>query len=77
MTGHLSGATAKVDKAIRDGLTVRDPDDPIVAGRKGRAEPDPDLRDQEDVPLPYAANLEILSLPGVDKIVKAVRAVMA
>ncbi|MDP1912668.1 pyruvate dehydrogenase complex E1 component subunit beta [Brevundimonas sp.] len=32
---------------------------------------------QEDVPLPYAANLEALSLPGVDKIVKAVRAVMA
>ncbi len=32
---------------------------------------------QEDVPLPYAANLEILSLPGVDKIIKAVRTVMA
>ena len=32
---------------------------------------------QEDVPLPYAANLEVLSLPGVDKIVAAVRAVMA
>jgi pyruvate dehydrogenase E1 component beta subunit len=32
---------------------------------------------QEDVPLPYAANLEALSLPGVDKIVKAVKAVMA
>ncbi len=32
---------------------------------------------QEDVPLPYAANLEILSLPGVDKIVKAVKAVIA
>ena len=32
---------------------------------------------QEDVPLPYAANLEVLSLPGVDKIVRAVRAVMA
>jgi len=32
---------------------------------------------QEDVPLPYAANLEILSLPGVDKIVAAVRKVMA
>jgi pyruvate dehydrogenase E1 component beta subunit len=32
---------------------------------------------QEDVPLPYAANLEILSLPGVDKIVAAVKAVMA
>jgi pyruvate dehydrogenase E1 component beta subunit len=28
---------------------------------------------QEDVPLPYAANLEALSLPGVDKIVKAAK----
>jgi pyruvate dehydrogenase E1 component beta subunit len=32
---------------------------------------------QEDVPLPYAANLEALSLPGVDKIIAAVKAVMA
>ncbi|MNH49355.1 2-oxoisovalerate dehydrogenase subunit beta [compost metagenome] len=32
---------------------------------------------QEDVPLPYAANLEVLSLPGVDKIVAAVKQVMA
>ncbi len=32
---------------------------------------------QEDVPLPYAANLEALSLPGVDKIVRAVKQVMA
>ena len=32
---------------------------------------------QEDVPLPYAANLEALSLPGVDKIVKTVKSVMA
>ncbi|NBB52900.1 pyruvate dehydrogenase complex E1 component subunit beta, partial [Rhizobium sp. CRIBSB] len=32
---------------------------------------------QEDVPLPYAANLEALSLPGVDKIVAAVKRVMA
>ncbi|MDB5430315.1 MAG: pyruvate dehydrogenase subunit beta [Caulobacter sp.] len=31
---------------------------------------------QEDVPLPYAANLEALSLPGVDKIVKAAKAVL-
>ena len=30
---------------------------------------------QEDVPLPYAANLETLSLPSVEKIVKAARAV--
>lgn len=30
---------------------------------------------QEDVPLPYAANLEALSLPSVDKIIKAAKAV--
>jgi pyruvate dehydrogenase E1 component beta subunit len=30
---------------------------------------------QEDVPLPYAANLEALSLPSVDKIVQAAKAV--
>ncbi len=31
---------------------------------------------QEDVPLPYAANLEVLSLPNAEKIVRAVKAVM-
>jgi pyruvate dehydrogenase E1 component beta subunit len=30
---------------------------------------------QEDVPLPYAANLEVLSLPSVDKIIRAVKQV--
>ena len=30
---------------------------------------------QEDVPMPYAANLETLSLPSVEKIIKAVKAV--
>ena len=30
---------------------------------------------QEDVPLPYAANLEALSMPSVDRIVKAAKAV--
>jgi pyruvate dehydrogenase E1 component beta subunit len=30
---------------------------------------------QEDVPLPYAANLEALSLPSVDKVVRAAKAV--
>ncbi len=30
---------------------------------------------QEDVPLPYAANLEALALPSVEKIVQAARAV--
>ncbi len=31
---------------------------------------------QEDVPLPYAANLEALSLPNAEKIIRAVKAVM-
>lgn len=31
---------------------------------------------QEDTPLPYAANLEAMSLPNADKIVKAVKVVM-
>ena len=31
---------------------------------------------QEDTPLPYAANLEALSLPNADKILRAVKAVM-
>jgi pyruvate dehydrogenase E1 component beta subunit len=30
---------------------------------------------QEDVPMPYAANLELLSLPSVEKIITAVKAV--
>ena len=30
---------------------------------------------QEDVPMPYAANLELLSLPSVEKIVQAAKAV--
>jgi pyruvate dehydrogenase E1 component beta subunit len=30
---------------------------------------------QEDVPMPYAANLELLSLPSVEKIIKAVKTV--
>jgi pyruvate dehydrogenase E1 component beta subunit len=30
---------------------------------------------QEDTPLPYAANLEVLSLPSVEKIIKAAKAV--
>jgi pyruvate dehydrogenase E1 component beta subunit len=30
---------------------------------------------QEDVPMPYAANLEALTVPSVEKIVAAVKAV--
>jgi type I restriction enzyme M protein len=41
-----------IDKAVWDALAVRDPDAPVIADRKGHPEPDPDLRDNENVPLP-------------------------
>jgi type I restriction enzyme M protein len=39
-----------VDKAVWDALAVRDPDAPVITDRKDY--PDPDLRDNENVPLP-------------------------
>jgi type I restriction enzyme M protein len=39
-------------KAVWVGLAVRDEEAPIVTDRKGNPEPDPDLRDNENVPLP-------------------------
>jgi len=39
-------------KALLDALAVRDPEAPVVMGKYGAPEPDPDLRDQENVPLP-------------------------
>jgi type I restriction enzyme M protein len=41
-----------IDKAVWDALAMRDPDAPVIADRKGHPEPDPDLRDNENVPLP-------------------------
>jgi len=46
----LKGAPA--EKAILDALSVRDPSAPEVTGRGGEVEPDPDQRDQENVPFP-------------------------
>ena len=39
-------------RAVLDALAVRDPDATVVADEKGKPEPDPDLRDNENVPLP-------------------------
>ncbi len=39
-------------KAMLAAFAVADPEAPIVTGPKGRVEPDPDLRDAENVPLP-------------------------
>jgi type I restriction enzyme M protein len=41
-----------IDKALWEALAARDPEAPIVADHKGHPEPDPDLRDNENVPLP-------------------------
>ena len=39
-------------KAIWEALAIRDPDAPPVTDKKGRPEPDPELRDGENVPMP-------------------------
>jgi len=41
-----------IDKAAWDALAARDPDAPVISDRKGHPERDPDLRDNENVPLP-------------------------
>ncbi len=46
---ELSAAQAR---QILDALAVRDPDADPVTDKKGNPQPDPDLRDQENVPLP-------------------------
>jgi len=52
MTAGLSTPQAK---AVWEALAVRDPDAPVVAKRNGDPEPDPDLRDQENVTFPDGA----------------------
>ena len=47
------GAVPKaIEKPLWDALGVRDPEAPLVTKRKGEVEPDPELRDNENVPLP-------------------------
>jgi type I restriction enzyme M protein len=43
---------APVQKAVIGALAVRDETAPVATGRKSNPEPDPDLRDNENVPLP-------------------------
>jgi type I restriction enzyme M protein len=45
-------STTPQTKALWDALAVRDPGAPPITDKKGNAEPDPDLRDGENVPLP-------------------------
>jgi type I restriction enzyme M protein len=41
-----------IEKAAWDALAVQDPEASVITDRKGHPEPDPDLRDNENVPLP-------------------------
>ena len=43
---------AALVKAVTDALAVRDPEAPVITDRAGNSKPDPDLRDNENVPLP-------------------------
>ncbi len=44
--------TTAQKKAFAKACAIADPEEPIITGRGGMIEPDPDLRDQENVPLP-------------------------
>ncbi len=46
------GLSKPQHKAVWEALAVRDPKAPVITNRKGEPEPDPELRDQENVPLP-------------------------
>jgi type I restriction enzyme M protein len=49
---NLGPVPKAVEKALWDVLAVRDENAPIITNRKGEPEPDPDIRDNENVPLP-------------------------
>ncbi|MEX0973609.1 MAG: class I SAM-dependent DNA methyltransferase [Solirubrobacterales bacterium] len=49
------GLSASAQKAIWAGLAVRDEKAPMITDRKDNPKPDPDLRDNENVPLPAVA----------------------
>jgi type I restriction enzyme M protein len=44
---------AAAQKALWSALAIRDEDAPVITDRRGNPEPDPDLRDNENVPLPH------------------------
>jgi type I restriction enzyme M protein len=52
-TERKIGALPKaIEKAVWEAISIRDPEAPLITDRKGHPEPDPDLRDNENVPLP-------------------------
>jgi type I restriction enzyme M protein len=53
MATKLGPLPKAIEKQIWDALAVSDPEAPVVTNRKGEPEADPDLRDNENVPLPH------------------------
>jgi type I restriction enzyme M protein len=52
MARKLGPPPRAIEKQVWEVLSVRDPEAPVVTTRKGEPESDPDLRDNENVPLP-------------------------
>jgi type I restriction enzyme M protein len=52
LLSEVAGLTLAQKKVFAKACAVADPEAPAVTGRGGKVEPDPDLRDQENVPLP-------------------------
>ena len=55
LAAKLGEVPKAIDKALWNALAVQDPDAPVIPKRKGEPEPDADLRDNENVPLPDMA----------------------
>jgi type I restriction enzyme M protein len=49
---QLGPVPKAIEKPTWEALAIRDPEAPVVTDRKGNAEADPELRDNENVPLP-------------------------
>ena len=49
---RLGALPKAIEKAVWEAISVRDPEAPVITDRQGHPEPDPDLRDNENVPLP-------------------------
>ena len=52
MATKLGPLPKAIEKQVWDAFAVADPEAPVVSNRKGESEPDSDLRDNENVPLP-------------------------
>lgn len=52
MSSKIGVVPKTIEKPLWNILATSDPDAPIVLDKKGRPEPDPNLRDSENVPLP-------------------------